>query len=65
MSDLVGNPEDRFSHNEAHIFVIVLFPYLILDTLQQSRTILELVVEQMHLNVSLKKKLYLMYMIVL
>ena len=22
MSDLVGNPEDRFSHNEAHISVI-------------------------------------------
>ena len=22
MSDLVGNPEDRFSHNEAHIVVI-------------------------------------------
>ena len=21
MSDLVGNPEDRFSHNEAHIYV--------------------------------------------
>ena len=21
MSDLVGNPEDRFSHNEAHCFV--------------------------------------------
>ena len=21
MSDLVGNPEDRFSHNEAHIIV--------------------------------------------
>ena len=21
MSDLVGNPEDRFSHNEAHIFI--------------------------------------------
>ena len=20
MSDLVGNPEDRFSHNEAHLF---------------------------------------------
>ena len=20
MSDLVGNPEDRFSHNEAHMF---------------------------------------------
>ena len=45
--------------------MIVLFPYPILDTLQQSQTILELVVEQMHLNVSLKKKLYLMYMIVL
>ena len=23
MSDLVGNPEDRFSHNEAHIFFSV------------------------------------------
>ena len=22
MSDLVGNPEDRFSHNEAHFHVI-------------------------------------------
>ena len=22
MSDLVGNPEDRFSHNEAHILTI-------------------------------------------
>ena len=22
MSDLVGNPEDRFSHNEAHIFFL-------------------------------------------
>ena len=21
MSDLVGNPEDRFSHNEAHIYL--------------------------------------------
>ena len=21
MSDLVGNPDDRFSHNEAHMFV--------------------------------------------
>ena len=21
VSDLIGNPEDRFSHNEAHIFV--------------------------------------------
>ena len=21
MSDLVGNPEDRFSHNEAHLFL--------------------------------------------
>ena len=26
MSDLVGNPEDRFSHNEAH-FVQVMFTY--------------------------------------
>ena len=23
VSDLVGNPEDRFSHNEAHIYVTV------------------------------------------
>ena len=23
MSDLVGNPEDRFSHNEAHLFLFV------------------------------------------
>ena len=23
MSDLVGNPEDRFSHNEAHIMAVV------------------------------------------
>ena len=22
ISDLVGNPEDRFSHNEAHIFLL-------------------------------------------
>ena len=22
MSDLVGNPEDRFSHNEAHLFIM-------------------------------------------
>ena len=25
MLDLVGNPEDRFSHNEAHISAIILF----------------------------------------
>ena len=25
MSDLVGNPEDRFSQNEAHIMIICLF----------------------------------------
>ena len=24
MSDLVGNPEDRFSHNEAHLLFVVL-----------------------------------------
>ena len=23
MSDLVGNPEDRFSHNEAHMYDII------------------------------------------
>ena len=23
MSDLVGNPEDRFSHNEAHLFRVL------------------------------------------
>ena len=22
VSDLVGNPEDRFSHNEAHMFIV-------------------------------------------
>ena len=25
MSDLVGNPEDRFSHNEAHIVLMLMF----------------------------------------
>ena len=25
MSDLVGNPEDRFSHNEAHIVSAIFF----------------------------------------
>ena len=25
MSDLVGNPEDRFSHNEAHIVFDIVF----------------------------------------
>ena len=24
MSDLVGNPEDRFSHNEAHMLYVVM-----------------------------------------
>ena len=27
MSDLVGNPEDRFFHNEAHIVLDLLLPY--------------------------------------
>ena len=26
MSDLVGNPEDRFSHNEAHIVMSLISP---------------------------------------
>ena len=32
MSDLVGNPEDRFSHNEAHVSTIkyILFTYVFL-----------------------------------
>ena len=29
MSDLVGNPEDRFSHNEAHIIIYVTFSAII------------------------------------
>ena len=34
MSDLVGNPEDRFSHNEAHIFSrLCLFVALVVSNL--------------------------------
>ena len=28
MSDLVGNPKDRFSHNEAHISVFLYLQFL-------------------------------------
>ena len=36
MSDLVGNPEDRFSHNEAHfvILLLILF-FLVLQFVKQ------------------------------
>ena len=48
MSDLVGNPEDRFSHNEAHIIAVYLllnFPFTVrmgnvLVTLRRCRDIL-------------------------
>ena len=30
MSDLVGNPEDRFSHNEAHIMPSMEIPKILL-----------------------------------
>ena len=29
MSDLVGNPEDRFSHNEAHMVLAVSVPDIV------------------------------------
>ena len=44
MSDLVGNPEDRFSHNEAHLEIVILasaeesYPYLHLFTEFSSRS---------------------------
>ena len=33
MSDLVGNPEDRFSHNEAHI---ILTGYIVFSGIRRS-----------------------------
>ena len=34
MSDLVGNPEDRFSQNEAHIVLTVMsFAYIMLKSI--------------------------------
>ena len=32
MRDLVGNPEDRFSHNEAHILKVLLLNYICTNT---------------------------------
>ena len=35
VSDLVGNPEDRFSHNEAHL---VILPFAFFSHLQRKRS---------------------------
>ena len=43
MSDLVGNPEDRFSHNEAHFIILLLIfsPYVLQFVKQLLKSMIE------------------------
>ena len=56
MSDLVGNPEDRFSHNEAHIMYVNGTPSNILapSNDEKMQLIHQAGYETVHLEISIK-----------
>ena len=51
MSDLVGNPEDRFSHNEAHVVILLLILFfLMFYVLQFVKQLLKSMIEDVFIQ---------------